>query len=56
MPPGQAEEMARLVRANNVPVWMTVYADEGHDVWAKAANNNFWFYTWITFVKQYLLN
>jgi dipeptidyl aminopeptidase/acylaminoacyl peptidase len=56
VPPGQAEEMAKLVRANNVPVWTTVYADEGHDVWAKAANNNFWFYTWITFVKQYLLN
>ena len=47
VPPGQAEEMARLVRANNVPVWMTIYADEGHDVWAKPANNNFWFYTWI---------
>jgi len=56
VPQAQAEEMARLVRANNVPVWMTVFADEGHEMWAKAANNNFWFYTWITFVKQYLLN
>jgi dipeptidyl aminopeptidase/acylaminoacyl peptidase len=56
VPQGQAEEMARLVRANGVPVWMTVYADEGHNLWAKPANNNFWFYTWIQFVKQYLLN
>ena len=56
VPVGQAEEMARLVRANGVPVWTTVYADEGHVFWAKGANNNFWFYTWIQFVKEYLLN
>jgi dipeptidyl aminopeptidase/acylaminoacyl peptidase len=56
VPPSQAEEMARLVRANGVPVWTTMYADEGHGLWAKPANNNFWFYTWIQFVKQYLLN
>lgn len=56
VPPGQAEEMAKVVRANGVPVWLTIYADEGHEMWAKAANNNFWFYTWITFIKQYLLN
>ena len=55
VPPGQAEEMARLVRANGVPVWTTMYADEGHSLWAKPSNNNFWFYTWIQFVKQYLL-
>ncbi len=56
VPPSQAEEMARIVRSNGVPVWVTVYSDEGHDFWAKPANNNFWFYTWITFIKQYLLN
>jgi dipeptidyl aminopeptidase/acylaminoacyl peptidase len=56
VPPGQAAEMARLVRANGVAVWTTLYADEGHGLWAKPANNNFWFYTWIQFVKQYLLN
>jgi dipeptidyl aminopeptidase/acylaminoacyl peptidase len=56
VPQAQAEEMARLVRANGVPVWMTVYADEGHGLWAKPANNNFWFYTWIQFLKQYVLN
>ncbi len=56
VPPAQAEEMARIVRANGVPVWLTIYADEGHAFWARPANNNFWFYTWITFIKQYLLN
>jgi dipeptidyl aminopeptidase/acylaminoacyl peptidase len=56
VPPAQAEEMARIVRANRVPVWLTIYGDEGHDFWARPANNNFWFYTWITFIKQYLLN
>jgi len=56
VPQAQAEEMARIVRANNVPVWLTIYGDEGHELWAKPANNNFWFYTWIEFVKQYLLN
>ncbi len=56
VPVGQADEMARLVRANGVPVWLTVYGDEGHDFWALPSNNNFWFYSWIQFVKQYLLN
>jgi dipeptidyl aminopeptidase/acylaminoacyl peptidase len=52
VPPAQAEEMARIARANGVPVWLTIYGDEGHNFWARAANNNFW----ITFIKQYLLN
>ena len=56
VPPAQAEEMARIARANGVPVWLTIYGDEGHNFWARPANNNFWFYTWITFIKQYLLN
>ena len=56
VPPAQAEEMARIVRAGGTPVWLTIYSDEGHEFWAKPANNNFWFYTWITFIKQYLLN
>jgi dipeptidyl aminopeptidase/acylaminoacyl peptidase len=56
VPVGQAEEMARTVRAAGVPVWLTVYGDEGHVLWAKSANNDFFFYTWIHFVQQYLLN
>jgi len=56
VPPAQAEEMARIVRGNGSPVWLTIYGDEGHGFWARPANNNFWFYTWITFIKHYLLN
>jgi dipeptidyl aminopeptidase/acylaminoacyl peptidase len=55
VPVGQAEEMARLARANGVPVWLTVYNDEGHLLPSKRANNDFLFYTWAEFAKQYLL-
>jgi dipeptidyl aminopeptidase/acylaminoacyl peptidase len=56
VPVGQAEEMARLVRANGVPVWTTIYADEGHILPSSLRNNNYMFYTWIEFIKQHLLN
>jgi dipeptidyl aminopeptidase/acylaminoacyl peptidase len=55
VPVAQAEEMARLVRANGVPVWTTIYTDEGH-VMPSPRNNNYMLYTWIQFIKQYLLN
>jgi len=55
VPVGQAEEMASLVRKNGVPVWSMVFKDEGHDVWARPANNNFCFYAWIQFINEYLL-
>jgi dipeptidyl aminopeptidase/acylaminoacyl peptidase len=57
VPIDQAEEMARLARANGGPVWLTFYGDEGHVMFmSNVANNNFFFYTWIHFVQQYLLN
>ena len=56
VPVSQAENMARLVRKNEVPVWLMVFGDEGHDVWARPTNNNLWFYAWIEFVNHYLLN
>jgi dipeptidyl aminopeptidase/acylaminoacyl peptidase len=55
VPVAQAEEMARLVRANGVPVWTTIYTDEGH-VMPSPRNNNYMLYTWIQFIKQYLLD
>ena len=55
VPVGQAEEMARAARASGVPVWLTVYSDEGHILWANGANNNCFFYTWIQFVREHLL-
>ena len=43
-------------RKNGVPVWLTVYTDEGHLLPTTRANNDFLFYTWIRFVQEYLLN
>jgi dipeptidyl aminopeptidase/acylaminoacyl peptidase len=54
VPVGQAEEMARLVRANGVPVWTTIYTDEGH-IMPSPRNNNYMLYTWIEFIRQHLL-
>ena len=57
VPLSQAEEMARRVRANGVPVWITVYTDEGHLLPdRRPATTTSCFYTWIQFIKQYLLN
>jgi dipeptidyl aminopeptidase/acylaminoacyl peptidase len=56
VPLSQAEEMARRVRGNGVPVWLTVYTDEGHLLGSTTATNNFLLYTWIQFMKEYLLN
>lgn len=56
VPVDQAEAMAAAARANGVPVWLTVYADEGHLLPTTRANNDFLFYTWIRFVQEYLLN
>jgi dipeptidyl aminopeptidase/acylaminoacyl peptidase len=56
VPVTQAEEMARRVRANGVPVWVTIYNDEGHLLPSTTPNNNFMLYTWIEFAKQHLLN
>lgn len=56
VPVDQAEAMAAFARANGVPVWLTVYADEGHLLPTTRANNDFLFYTWIRFVQEYLVN
>lgn len=56
VPVDQAEAMAAAARANGVPVWLTVYSDEGHGLPTTRANNDFLFYTWIQFVQEYLLD
>jgi dipeptidyl aminopeptidase/acylaminoacyl peptidase len=56
VPVDQAEAMAAFARANGVPVWLTIYADEGHLLPTTRANNDFLFYTWIQFVRQYLVD
>jgi dipeptidyl aminopeptidase/acylaminoacyl peptidase len=56
VPVDQAEAMAASARANGVPVWLTIYTDEGHMLPTTRANNDFLFYTWIRFVQEYLVN
>ncbi len=54
VPVDQAEAMA-AARANGVPVWLTIYTDEGHLLPSTRVNHDFLFYTWIRFVREYLL-
>ena len=57
VPVGQAQVLYEAAKANNVPVWLVIYEDEGHEIGRTArANNDFNFYTWILFVEKYLLN
>lgn len=55
VPVSQAEDMASVVRANNVPVWTMIFDDEGHNLPSTTANNDFYFYPWMLFVDKYLL-
>ena len=52
VPIDQAEGMAASARKNGVPVWLTVYTDEGHLLPTTRANNDFLFYTWIRFMQD----
>jgi dipeptidyl aminopeptidase/acylaminoacyl peptidase len=56
VPIAQAEAMYQAARATGSPVWLVVYEDAGHENFpGTAANSNYNFYTWITFVEKYLL-
>jgi dipeptidyl aminopeptidase/acylaminoacyl peptidase len=54
VPPAQAEEMVKAVRANGTPVWYVVY-DAGHEELTQATND-FNQYAWVLFVQKFLLN
>ena len=54
VPPAQAEEMVKAVRANGTPVWYIVY-DAGHEELTQATND-FNQYAWVLFVQKFLLN
>ena len=57
VPAAQAQAMYDAAKANNVPVWLVIYEKEGHEIGrVAAANYNFNFYTWITFVEKFLVN
>ena len=55
VPVGQAQAMYEAAKANDVPVWLVVYEDEGHQIGVNRANGDFNFYTWILFVEKFLL-
>jgi dipeptidyl aminopeptidase/acylaminoacyl peptidase len=55
VPIAQAEAMYQAARGNGAPVWFVIYEDAGHENFpGSAANSNFNFYTWITFVETFL--
>jgi dipeptidyl aminopeptidase/acylaminoacyl peptidase len=54
VPVAQAEEMAKAVRANNVPVWLAIYGDEGHNPFNNT-NNDLNLFIWARFIEEYLL-
>ena len=57
VPSAQAQAMYDAVKANNGPVWLVLYQDEGHEIGrVSGASGNFNFYTWITFVEKFLVN
>ena len=52
----QAESMFRAVADNQVPVWLAIYEDEGHENFPRSRDHgNFNFYSWILFVETFLL-
>ncbi|WP_326522768.1 S9 family peptidase [Sphingomonas sp.] len=56
VPPSEAEQMVKAVRASGGEPWYLVAADEGHDVYfAKKENRDFQHYTTLNFWQKYLL-
>jgi dipeptidyl aminopeptidase/acylaminoacyl peptidase len=56
VPVAQAESMFRAVAGNQVPVWLAIYEDEGHENFPRSRDHgNFNFYSWILFVETFLL-
>ena len=55
VPISQAETLVKALKANGAPVWYVRFEDAGH-LQLTPATNDFSIYTWIMFVRQYLLN
>lgn len=55
VPYTEAEQIAKAVRGNNVPVWYLMAKDEGHG-FAKKSNADFQFLASIMFWQEHLLN
>ncbi|NES74112.1 MAG: S9 family peptidase, partial [Okeania sp. SIO2D1] len=54
VPVTEAQQIAKTVADNGVPLWYLVAKDEGHG-FAKKKNNDFLFYATVMFIKEHLL-
>src|SRR5262249_15708139 len=54
VPAGEAGGIVKAVKKNEVPVWLLMAKDEGHD-FVVPHNRSFRLYSTILFVKEYLL-
>lgn len=54
VPPAQAEQMVEAVRGNGTPLWYVVFEEAGHEQ-LTATTNNINLYTWVLFVREFLL-
>jgi dipeptidyl aminopeptidase/acylaminoacyl peptidase len=55
VPIAQAETMVKALKSNGTPVWYVRFEDAGH-LQLSPANADFSIYTWVMFVRAYLLN
>lgn len=55
VPVAQAETMVQALEAAGLPVWYVRFEEAGH-LQLTAATSDFSIYTWVMFVKQYLLS
>jgi dipeptidyl aminopeptidase/acylaminoacyl peptidase len=55
VPIAQAETLVKALKSNRTPVWYVRFENAGHEE-LTAATNDFSIYTWVMFVRQFLLN
>ena len=55
MPIAQAETLVKALKANGTPVWYVRFEEAGH-LQLSATTNDFSIYTWVMFVRQFLLS
>jgi dipeptidyl aminopeptidase/acylaminoacyl peptidase len=54
VPASEAEQIVKIVRQNNVPVWYQVATNEGHG-FRKKNNRDFMYYSMLRFLQEFLL-
>ena len=54
VPVTQAEALVKALKANGTPVWYVRFEDAGHQQ-LTVPTNDFSIYTWVMFVRKFLL-